>query len=519
MALAVAEAEAEGELGWAALAPGAAMAPGTALVKAPALATRAIGSLAFEAPAMAITAMATTAAAPSHAYSAPVAPSEAVASALAATLFGTTPASGAVTGASSESAEAHEHLLLWLETISLTPPGSDEGSDGGFLEDRFSDANDALSEAAMRRHSASYSAGYRHGEGSGGTEDDGGEGCSEGGYGEGRSCEGGDDEQWSLPQLLSQSEGFAARGARSLRSSKELFLPLQVPSTTRAPSTTHSKELFLPLHALSRSSEGWRASSRASSEPDPWAHEEAEYDPSLDAHDPNLDAYDPWAGDMGSGSGSGGSRQRSAVPSSQRGSSHLDTGPVSARHSARSGGSTARSSGEISVLSTYSSVSSSISLGRVGGAHSHPFGSHAIQRPRGIPRLGEMTDTRPPRMPGGAGVSGSGVNGGAGVSGSGVNGSGVNGAPWRAPRLEPSEAAASGLAISYAIELAGIVARRHLAAEEAEEAAIARSELDSAVTSARYSAALSEVGSAASSEGGCSAWEGDSQDSVRRGCL
>jgi hypothetical protein len=77
------------------------------------------------------------------------------------------------------------------------------------------------------------------------------------------------------------------------------------------------------------------------------------------------------------------------------------------------------------------------------------------------------------------------------------------------------------------------VARRHLAAEEAEEAAIALSELgsavtsarysavlselDSAVTSTRYSAALSEVGSAASSEGGCSAWEGDSQDSVRRG--
>ena len=125
-----------------------------------------------------------------------------------------------------------------------------------------------------------------------------------------------------------------------------------------------------------------------------------------------------------------------------------------------------------------------------------------------------MTDTRPPRTPGGAGVSGSGVNGGAGVGGSGVND-----APWRAPRLEPSEAAASGLAISYAIELAGIVARRHLAAEEAEEAAIALSELGSAVTSARYSAALSEVGSAASSEGGCSAWEGDSQDSVRRGCL
>ena len=504
MALAVAEAEAEGELGWAALAPGAAMAPGTALVKAPALATRAIGTLAFEAPAMATTAMATTAAAPSHAYSAPVVPSEAVANALAAALFGTTPASGAVTGASSESAEAHEHLLLWLETISLTPPGSDEGSDGGFLEDRFSDANDALSEAAMRRHSAAYSAGYRHGEGSGGTEEDGGEGCSEGGYGEGRSCEGGDDEQWSLSQLLSQSEGFAARGARSLRSSKELFLPLQVPTTTRVPSTTHSKELFLPLQALSRSSEGRRASSRASSEPDPW--KEAEYDPNLEAYDPNLEAYDPWAGDMGSGSGSGGSRQRSAVPSSQRGCRHLDTGPLSARHSARSGGSTARSSGEISVLSTYSSVSSSISLGRVGGAHSHPFGSHAIQRPRGIPRLGEMTDTRPPLPPGGAGVSGS-----------GVNGSGVNDAPWRAPRLEPSEAAASGLAISYAIELAGIVARRHLAVEEAEEAAIARSELDSAVTSARYSAALSEVGSAASSEGGCSAW--DSQDSVRRGCL
>ena len=373
MALAVAEAEAEGELGWAALAPGAAMAPGTALVKAPAFATRAIGTLAFEAPAMATTAMATTAAAPSHAYSAPVVPSEAVASALAAALFGTTPASGAVTGASSESAEAHEHLLLWLETISLTPPGSDEGSDGGFLEDRFSDANDALSEAAMRRHSAAYSAGYRHGEGSGGTEDDGGEGCSEGGYGEGRFGEGGDDEQWSLPQLLSQSEGFvndeqwslpqllsqsegfAARGARSLRS---------------------SKELFLPLHAHSRSSEGWRASSRASSEPDPWAQEEAEYDPNLETPDPNVEAYDPWAGDVGSSSGS---RQRSTVSSSQRGSRRLDTGPLSARHSARSGGSTARSSGEISsseisVLSTYSSVSSSISLGRVGGAHSHPFG-------------------------------------------------------------------------------------------------------------------------------------------------
>jgi hypothetical protein len=304
--------------------------------------------------------------------------SETVANALSAALFGTASASGAVTGASYEPAAAHEHLLLWLETISLTPPftppGSDQGSDGGFMEDAFSDANDALSEAAVRRHSAAYSAAYRYGEGSGGTEDEGGgEGCSEGGCGEGKLADDEhwslpnlgklvDDEHWSLPQLLSQSEGFAARGARSLRS---------------------SKELFLPLHAHSRSSEGWRASSRASSEPDPWAQEEAEYDPNLEAHDPNLEAYDPWAGDVGSSSGSG-SRQRSTVSSSQRGSRRLDTGPLSARHSARSGGSTARSSGEISsgeissseisVLSTYSSVSSSISLGRVGGAHSHPFG-------------------------------------------------------------------------------------------------------------------------------------------------
>ena len=77
----------------------------------------------------------------------------------------------------------------------------------------------------------------------------------------------------------------------------------------------------------------------------------------------------------------------------------------------------------------------------------------------------------------------------------------------RAP-IEPSEAAESGLAISYATELAGIVARRHLAAGEAEELGHRpESELDSAVTSTRYSAALSEVGSAGSSEGGCSAWE------------
>ena len=55
--------------------------------------------------------------------------------------------------------------------------------------------------------------------------------------------------------------------------------------------------------------------------------------------------------------------------------------------------------------------------------------------------------------------------------------------------LEPSEAASSGLAINYAIELAGIVARRQLAAEEAEEATLALSELDSAAMSARYSAA------------------------------
>ena len=70
---------------------------------------------------------------------------------------------------------------------------------------------------------------------------------------------------------------------------------------------------------------------------------------------------------------------------------------------------------------------------------------------------------------------------------------------------EPSEAASSGLAINYAIELAGIVARRQLASEEAEEATLALSELDSAAMSARYSAAESEVDrcardSAASSE-------------------
>ena len=377
MALAVAEAEVEGEVGWAALAPG------TAIEKAPAMATLGTSTDLPAAPNSApVVSSETVANALSALDSAATsardsaASSETVANALSAALFGTASASGAVTGASYEPAAAHEHLLLWLETISLTPPftppGSDQGSDGGFMEDAFSDANDALSEAAVRRHSAAYSAAYRYGEGSGGTEDEGGgEGCSEGGYGEGKLADDEhwslpnlgklvDDEHWSLPQLLSQSEGFAARGARSLRS---------------------SKELFLPLHAHSRSSEGWRASSRASSEPDPWAQEEAEYDPNLETHDPNLEAYDPWAGDVGSSSGS---RQRSTVSSSQRGSRRLDTGPLSARHSARSGGSTARSSGEISsgeissseisVLSTYSSVSSSISLGRVGGAHSHPFG-------------------------------------------------------------------------------------------------------------------------------------------------
>ena len=391
MALAVAEAEVEGEVGWAALAPG------TAIEKAPAMATLGTSTDLPAAPNSApVVSSETVANALSALDSAATsardsaASSETVANALSAALFGTASASGAVTGASYEPAAAHEHLLLWLETISLTPPftppGSDQGSDGGFMEDAFSDANDALSEAAVRRHSAAYSAAYRYGEGSGGTEDEGGgEGCSEGGYGEGKLADDEhwslpnlgklvddehwslpnlgklvDGEHWSLPQLLSQSEGFAARGARSLRS---------------------SKELFLPLHAHSRSSEGWRASSRASSEPDPWAQEEAEYDPNLETHDPNLEAYDPWAGDVGSSSGS---RQRSTVSSSQRGSRRLDTGPLSARHSARSGGSTARSSGEISsgeissseisVLSTYSSVSSSISLGRVGGAHSHPFG-------------------------------------------------------------------------------------------------------------------------------------------------
>ena len=406
MALAVAEAEVEGEVGWAALAPG------TAIEKAPAMATLGTSTdlpaapnsapvVSSETVANALSALdsAATSARDSAASSETfanalsaldsaatsardsAASSETVANALSAALFGTASASGAVTGASYEPAAAHEHLLLWLETISLTPPftppGSDQGSDGGFMEDAFSDANDALSEAAVRRHSAAYSAAYRYGEGSGDTEDEGGgEGCSEGGCGEGKVVDDEhwslpnlgklvDDEHWSLPQLLSQSEGFAARGARSLRS---------------------SKELFLPLHAHSRSSEGWRASSRASSEPDPWAQEEAEYDPNLETHDPNLEAYDPWAGDVGSSSGS---RQRSTVSSSQRGSRRLDTGPLSARHSARSGGSTARSSGEISsgeissseissseisVLSTYSSVSSSISLGRVGGAHSHPFG-------------------------------------------------------------------------------------------------------------------------------------------------
>ena len=45
-----------------------------------------------------------------------------------------------MTGASSESAEAHEHLLLWLETISLTPPGSDEGSDSAVKGARYSAA-------------------------------------------------------------------------------------------------------------------------------------------------------------------------------------------------------------------------------------------------------------------------------------------------------------------------------------------------------------------------------------------
>ena len=40
------------------------------------------------------------------------------------------------TGASSEPAEAHE--LLWLETISLTPPGSDQGSDSAVTSARYS---------------------------------------------------------------------------------------------------------------------------------------------------------------------------------------------------------------------------------------------------------------------------------------------------------------------------------------------------------------------------------------------
>jgi len=43
------------------------------------------------------------------------------------------------TDASSES-EAHEHLLLWLETISLTPPGSDEGLKSAVTSARYSAA-------------------------------------------------------------------------------------------------------------------------------------------------------------------------------------------------------------------------------------------------------------------------------------------------------------------------------------------------------------------------------------------
>ena len=52
------------------------------------------------------------------------------------------------TGASSESAEAHEHLLLWLETISLTPPGSDQGSDSAVKGARYSAALSEVDSAA-----------------------------------------------------------------------------------------------------------------------------------------------------------------------------------------------------------------------------------------------------------------------------------------------------------------------------------------------------------------------------------
>jgi hypothetical protein len=52
------------------------------------------------------------------------------------------------TGASSESAEAHEHLLLWLETISLTPPGSDQGSDSAVKSARYSAALSEVDSAA-----------------------------------------------------------------------------------------------------------------------------------------------------------------------------------------------------------------------------------------------------------------------------------------------------------------------------------------------------------------------------------
>jgi len=44
------------------------------------------------------------------------------------------------TGASSEPAVAHEDLLFWLETISLTPPGSDQGLDSAVTSARYSAA-------------------------------------------------------------------------------------------------------------------------------------------------------------------------------------------------------------------------------------------------------------------------------------------------------------------------------------------------------------------------------------------
>ena len=52
------------------------------------------------------------------------------------------------TGASSESAEAHEHLLLMLETISLTPPGSDQGLDSAVKSARSSAALSEVDSAA-----------------------------------------------------------------------------------------------------------------------------------------------------------------------------------------------------------------------------------------------------------------------------------------------------------------------------------------------------------------------------------